>query len=165
VIECSHPSMELVWVPVGTPGVSTLQLRWQCRDCFEFVGGAQRHTLAASDTPKLDQNTLTLRDKLREERWAQLRQAYDDRLERWTARQEQENAEWWQRYNEYLTTDKWQEKRRAVFERDGGICQGCRSAKATQVHHHSYRNVCNEFLWELTPVCDECHARYHSHDF
>jgi hypothetical protein len=87
----------------------------------------------------------------------------------WRARQaqrerdEQERSrEWWARYNAYLATPGWAERRRLVIERCVGICEGCRLQRVTQVHHLTYENVCAEFLWELVGVCDECHERYHA---
>jgi 5-methylcytosine-specific restriction endonuclease McrA len=152
--DCKHPNRDLVWVPVGTPGVSTRQLRYQCRDCFEYVGGSQRHALATADTPEIDPNTLVIRDERREERWQRRRTEWDHEAQ-------QRNEEWWQWYDNYLLTDEWHRRRRLVLERDGGICQNCRAARATQAHHLSYRNVGNEFLWELIAVCDDCHVRCH----
>jgi 5-methylcytosine-specific restriction endonuclease McrA len=151
---CKHPSPGLVWVPVGTPGFSTRQLRYQCPDCFEFLGSSQRHTLATPDTPEIDPNTLVLRNERRErerEKWSG----------RWEELRLQQDAEWWSRYNEYLATDEWKELRKLVLARDENLCQGCREHKATQVHHLTYRNAGHEFLWELISVCDECHKRYH----
>jgi 5-methylcytosine-specific restriction endonuclease McrA len=154
VNECAHTNRKLVWAPVGTVGVSTRQLRYQCNDCFEYVGGAQRHVLATPDTPEVDPNTLIIRDERREEYWA--KQRVD-----WALEQDQQSEGWWRRYNEYLATEKWRNLRQLVFQRDDGICQGCYAAPATQVHHLTYKHVCNEFLWELTSICDDCHARVH----
>jgi 5-methylcytosine-specific restriction endonuclease McrA len=156
--ECEHSSRSLVWVPVGTPGFSTRQLRYQCHDCFEFLGSFQRHTLACPDTPQIDPNTLVLRDERRERdraRW----------IGKWEEQRLQQNDEWWCRYNEYLASDEWGRLRGLVLERDDHVCQGCRAHNATQVHHLTYRNVCHEFLWELVSVCDECHRRYHGDCF
>jgi hypothetical protein len=155
--ECPHKNRSLVWVPVGTPGVSTRQLRYQCQHCWEYVGGSQRHALATPDTPEVDPNQLIIRDERRERKWLQGRQEFT----KWEQARQQEDEDWWRRYNEYLETDKWRKLRQLVFQRDNGICQGCYAAPATQVHHLTYKNVCNEFLWELTSVCDECHTRYH----
>jgi hypothetical protein len=128
---CAHINRTLVWVPVGTPGVSTRQLRYQCDHCFEYVGGSQRHALAAPNTPEIDPNTLMLRDERRE----QEREKFREERNRWERERAQKDAEWWQLYNEYLASDKWRKLRQLVFERDNGICQGCYSAPATQVHH------------------------------
>jgi 5-methylcytosine-specific restriction endonuclease McrA len=155
--DCAHIDRTLVWVPVGTPGVSTRQLRYQCCDCFEYVGSSQRHALAVPSTPEVDPTTLILRDERRERE----REKFREEWNRWEREQFQRDAEWWQHYNEYLASDKWQKLRQLVFHRDNGICQGCYNAPATQVHHLTYKNVRSEFLWELVSICDECHARYH----
>lgn len=72
-----------------------------------------------------------------------------------------DQEEFWSWYNAYLQSDKWRDKRRRVLTRDKNTCQGCLSAPATQVHHLSYRNVGKELLFELTSVCESCHARVH----
>jgi 5-methylcytosine-specific restriction endonuclease McrA len=154
VDECQHIDRGLVWVPVGTLGVSTRQLRYQCRECFEYVGGSQRHALATPDTPEVDPASLVARDQYRERRWRRYRAEWDQGIR-------EQDEEWWRRYDEYLSTDEWHQRRRLVLERDGGICQNCRAARATQAHHLSYRNVGNEFLWELVAVCDDCHVCCH----
>lgn len=69
--------------------------------------------------------------------------------------------EWWACYQEYLKSPEWQAKRKAVLERCGGICEGCRTAPAWIVHHLSYKNVGNELLFELAAVCKACHEISH----
>jgi 5-methylcytosine-specific restriction endonuclease McrA len=66
-----------------------------------------------------------------------------------------------QQYHEYLQTDAWQERRRLVLRRAGGICEGCRKARAVEVHHLTYQHIGHEFLWELVAICRACHERYH----
>lgn len=39
------------------------------------------------------------------------------------------------------------------------LCEGCGKARATQVHHKTYRNLGDEFLFELVALCDACHKR------
>jgi hypothetical protein len=64
-------------------------------------------------------------------------------------------------YEAYLKSDEWNARREKVFLRADGICEGCGVAKATQVHHLSYENRYNEFLWELVAICNDCHVRAH----
>lgn len=66
------------------------------------------------------------------------------------------------RYLEYLQSNEWFAKRAKVLDRDQYICQGCLSKTATQVHHLTYDNVFNEFLWQLVSICEECHKRKHN---
>lgn len=65
-------------------------------------------------------------------------------------------------YSEYLMTENWRAKRRAVFERCGQVCEGCRERKATEVHHITYEHIYDEFLFELVGLCNECHSRMHA---
>ena len=82
-------------------------------------------------------------------------------VERRTQR-EDEKAEWFAWYSEYLQSPEWQDKRAKVLERDNYTCQGCGAARAAMiVHHLSYQHVGNEFLFELTSVCERCHKRLH----
>lgn len=67
-------------------------------------------------------------------------------------------------YNEYLASDKWAAKRRKVLDRAGNICEGCRQAKATEVHHLTYEHLFDEFLFELVALCRPCHTRWHKEE-
>ena len=67
-------------------------------------------------------------------------------------------------YRAYLQTPEWRARARLVMERAGGFCEGCRKRRADAVHHTTYRNIGNEFLFELLALCHACHARWHGHD-
>jgi hypothetical protein len=71
------------------------------------------------------------------------------------------NAEWWSKYETYLDSAKWHEKRRRVLDRAGGRCEACLQRTATQVHHTTYLHVFDEPLFDLRAVCDVCHAALH----
>jgi hypothetical protein len=86
------------------------------------------------------------------------RRREQERLERERGAQ---NREWWERYDRYLSSPEWRQKAALVKRRAGGTCEGCGTNQATQVHHVTYKHVCNEFLWELRAVCNECHERIH----
>lgn len=62
----------------------------------------------------------------------------------------------------YYQSPEWKERREYVMRRANGVCEGCGRVKATEVHHMSYDNFANEFLWELKAVCTECHERFHA---
>lgn len=64
-------------------------------------------------------------------------------------------------YAKYLNSAEWREKRDAVIDRCGGVCEGCRKQSASDVHHLSYRNIHREFLFELVGLCRDCHERWH----
>lgn len=63
-------------------------------------------------------------------------------------------------YAAYLDSPGWHERRRLRLEADRFVCQarlaGC-LARATEVHHLSYRFVGNEPLFDLVSVCRPCH--------
>ena len=71
-------------------------------------------------------------------------------------------SEFWQWYDNYLSTPLWQKKRSLVFERAKGKCEGCRTNPAEKVHHLTYKHKGDEFLFELVAVCNECHDRLHA---
>lgn len=95
----------------------------------------------------------------------------EDRIKRqaeWAALEQErkaaaarENEEWRTRYNVYLQSAQWRTIRSRVLDRAKGMCEGCGVEKAVQVHHLTYRHVCEEFLWELRAVCLKCHERLH----
>jgi len=67
-------------------------------------------------------------------------------------------------YQEYLKSDEWREKRAKVMRRAGGVCEGCMSRPAMQVHHKTYVNIGRELLFELVALCSVCHAQAHCHE-
>jgi 5-methylcytosine-specific restriction endonuclease McrA len=146
----------MVWTDIGGYGqaMRTRQLRHQCQQCGQLVGSALRHSLATPDTPEVDSDALDRGIAAREAQWQEYGRAMKER-------RENERAEWQAWYAEYLQSDAWHERRRLVLRRAGGICEGCRSATAAQVHHLTYQNAGKEFLWELVAICRACHERYH----
>lgn len=77
---------------------------------------------------------------------------------------EQDSDHWWRLYNRYLESPEWKAKRRAVLERDSFVCQGCQNARATQVHHLTYKRKGREMLFDLVAVCDDCHCEIHAEE-
>src|SRR6516165_1698555 len=144
---CLHEHTRMVWTTINNYGetMRVRQLRSQCKSCGVLVGASLRHELAAPDTPDVSHDL-----GVRKTAWTEL-------LEQRAAEEE----EWQQWYQCYLQTDEWRGRRQLVFKRAGGICEGCRQAPATQVHHLTYKHAGNEFLWELVAICRDCHERYH----
>ncbi len=68
---------------------------------------------------------------------------------------------WWEKYNAYLATEEWAERRRRVIDRCGGTCEGCRNRPVEHVHHLTYDHVGNELLFELVGLCLRCHRVAH----
>jgi 5-methylcytosine-specific restriction endonuclease McrA len=159
--DCKHERRQLVWANESAYGdtYARRQLREQCLDCGWLLGEQKAHLLAGPTTPGVDKialkNCVEARNRFIIERNEERQQSY-------MAQREAENAAWWARYDEHLASEKWQRTRKTIFERDQGICQGCLARPATQVHHVTYRNVCNEFAFQLVAICDECHERFHA---
>lgn len=63
-------------------------------------------------------------------------------------------------YNAYLQTRRWARIRDAVIERDK-VCQGCLQEPIEHVHHKNYKHVCDELLFELVGLCEDCHRKVH----
>lgn len=63
------------------------------------------------------------------------------------------------KYNEYLESPNWKEKRERVLERDGNLCI-C-GEQAIYAHHKTYKNVGQEQLSDLVTLCKNCHDGYH----
>ena len=67
-------------------------------------------------------------------------------------------------HRKYILTPKWMEKRSAVIRRAGHHCEGCGIylGEKGQVHHTTYENWQDEFLFELIYLCGGCHTKVHS---
>ncbi len=65
------------------------------------------------------------------------------------------------KYYAYLQSAKWQKKRDQVFQRENGICQGCREEPIENTHHTNYAHLYDEPLFELVGLCETCHRKVH----
>jgi hypothetical protein len=65
------------------------------------------------------------------------------------------------KYDEYIKSDAWLEKRHRVWRRDGMRCVECGSAMNLQCHHLTYENLGNEPLQDLVTLCRSCHSEKH----
>lgn len=87
---------------------------------------------------------------------------YDQEKHAAYLKSKQENrSEFFRQHDEYLKTPEWQKRRKLVLARANNLCEGCREAPATEVHHLTYENWQAEFLWELVAICHDCHERFH----
>lgn len=156
-VTCYHAEKHLVWTHLsgdGHPLHGPKQLRYQCDACGRLLPGAVAQKNATCDTPQLDEASLR--------RWIENDRGYmAKRLDERFQQRRELSAEGRERHQEYLQSNAWADRRALVMDRAGGLCEGCRSAKATQVHHLSYAHQGNEFLWELVAVCRPCHERFH----
>jgi 5-methylcytosine-specific restriction endonuclease McrA len=150
--DCGHRNMRVVWTKYGSYDNEYLkpQLRNYCDDCGLLVGGALKHSLATADTPHLSQEEASRYEREWRKRAEQFASEEYHRREQWRAEHEA-----------YLQTPEWADRRQLVLKRANGVCEGCGKAPAEQVHHLTYRNWRNEFLWELRAVCRPCHLNVH----
>lgn len=125
------------------------QFVMQCRRCGEKCSNPIKREVAVKDGSVPDFDEVLL-ERYRKERSDAIKRA-----------DESESSEWWDWYTEYLDSTEWREKRKQVLRRAQYLCEGCRSAEATQVHHLTYRHVGDELLFELVAVCEGCHERCH----
>ena len=88
--------------------------------------------------------------------------SYDRKVtEQYRAAYKERKEKWFQAYNEYLASERWREKRRAVIERESNLCQGCKKRGIENVHHLTYDNVGDELLYQLVGLCYPCHEKVH----
>ena len=64
-------------------------------------------------------------------------------------------------YPRYLDSPHWQELRYEVMERANWVCEACKVATASEVHHLTYGCVGNENLDDLQALCGACHRAAH----
>jgi 5-methylcytosine-specific restriction endonuclease McrA len=64
------------------------------------------------------------------------------------------------RYQEYLTSDAWIERRDRVLKRAKGLCEKC-GRQAAHVHHKTYVRIYNEADDDLIAICVDCHSVEH----
>lgn len=145
---CQHPSPQM---RLRTLSNGTTAIYMQCPACGESTSQAiKKNTLTVTQIHALPSYDEKLRETYQAEHqidYVKLRAV--------------ELADRRARYDAYLQTPAWKTKRDTVMERDNYLCQGCRHAKATEVHHLTYEHIFDELLFELEAVCDDCHRRCH----
>ena len=60
-----------------------------------------------------------------------------------------------------MSNEKWRGLRDRVILRCDRTCEGCMDGMVDYVHHLTYENLGDEFLFELIGLCRKCHSRYH----
>lgn len=146
---CKHPQTEVRKMPIANGG---FQLKKQCLVCGDSVGNAQKKAHLSADNvakvPEWDQTIHPQFRDQREKRQQELIRAADERA----------NKKWRAQYDAYLRSPEWAQRRQLVVLRAQGLCEGCRSARATDVHHTTYIHAGEEFLFELVALCTTCHS-------
>lgn len=164
---CSHPTTRVCY------RMNAAQVRMWCRQCTvcgervgDWLSRGHPDVLNQVDPEPFDE---VLQERERSQRYARAQEAYIQQQAEWRSRRDAEiqqrravlEREWQLKYEAYRRSPQWQELRRLVFQRAGGLCEGCGKQQAAQVHHLSYEHMGCEFLWELRAVCRSCHRRVH----
>jgi hypothetical protein len=153
-MDCKHPDIKIRFIDYASG-----RAFWEsCQICGRKIRRLPKSEIERLTTPPVAY------DESIERRWNDARQAEREaecklRQVDYQAQREQERKKWFDWYNQYLLTPKWKKKRDEVLQRDSYLCQSCRSNRATEVHHLSYKHAGDEPLFELVSVCKSCHDR------
>lgn len=148
VFACQHPETEIRYL-ITANGVK--QYRFQCLVCGQWASQTLKH----ADPRVVAMAEIKPYDREHYENYFE--QRYDFYTRAAEECRQDEQRQFWAEYSEYLQSPEWQTKRRIVLERDNYLCQACRRARATQVHHLTYKHKYREPLFELVAVCESCH--------
>jgi hypothetical protein len=136
----------------------TKQMVVQCLTCgcaYGFGSPLKKSSFAeVSKIPPFDSELFTI---------------YRDNWNAQTSKQKEQirrqTCPWWTEYTTALQSPEWEEQRKIVISNAHGVCEACYKAKATQVHHLSYKLGFYPPLWLLKAVCSVCHDRLHADHF
>jgi hypothetical protein len=67
-----------------------------------------------------------------------------------------------EKYQAYLCSREWSEKKEAVRKRSKGVCERCRVNEMNAVHHLTYERKYAERLEDLQAICNQCHDFTHA---
>jgi len=152
---CDEERAVLVW---GTARGGLKQIRLACYRC----GKAFSQALSQADHPACDEYPeLSFEDQAE---WASTQ-----RRRLWEANETKRDAE------EAAFLEKGRALREAeartpegrhfrerVLKRDGGLCQCCLSAEATELHHRLYYDGTRYIVpaWDVVAICRPCHEQF-----
>ncbi len=128
----------------------SIQYMHQCDACGESMSQAIQKVEAVKinrDIPNWDKGRQT---EYRQKRQESRAEEKEKRVKIYT-----------KEYYAYLKSEAWRLKRKAVIEREDNLCQGCANHHIEDVHHVTYDNVGEEFLFQLMGLCKNCHSRVH----
>lgn len=160
---CEHTHV----IPVRfTKSNGVVCVRLQCQQCGDNRGERKKADYCVNQLSEwneaLRQSWRVQVDNRREE----LRSEYIAALLEASRPSEENEKEWWQKYNAYLHSQQWHKMRQRVLDRDGNLCQACLANPATHVHHLSYElynKLGKSAAFELVAICRPCHEQIHPH--
>lgn len=68
-------------------------------------------------------------------------------------------------YNAYIRSSAWRAvRKRYIASKLPKICAGCKTpwGAGDHLHHRTYKNLGNERLMDLVPLCQPCHVKVHA---
>lgn len=101
----------------------------QCQNCGSGRAG-KNSDFKMEELPEFDES---IRDRFN----AEDRKQREEKHRTFQEELQNKTEEWFQKYNEYLSSPHWYAVRRAVLNRDR-LCQSCFSGHSTISHHLSY---------------------------
>ena len=161
--ECGHEETAFRERRLGNGGVQYVR---QCHRC----GKATTNPIKRADAiyqnrstipPPFDDALLETWERDKSQAYEQIDRDYRNRVNAFSSPDLNPDDEWQIRYNAYLASPAWTKKRKLVLERANNLCEGCREHAAAEVHHLSYENMSDEFLFELVALCKKCHDSIH----
>jgi hypothetical protein len=66
-----------------------------------------------------------------------------------------------EKYQAYLASHEWAQRRSSILKRCSGICERCHSNPAENIHHRTYARKYQERLTDLIAYCRGCHEWHH----
>lgn len=169
-MSCKHQETEFRRYRIGIDGSERYYKTLQCLSCGKRLknpgGGMWWKRDEGEDVSKLpsydgdlengniEKEQAEKRERMRKERAEHKKKEEAEKCKEYLVKHEE--------YEEYIkTSPNWWEKRNSVMERCNFICEGCRSERATQVHHTNYDTLYNELLYSLKGLCGSCHKKAH----
>ena len=134
--------------------------RLQCVQCGMFVAAKKE------DCPPDELAAAPPFDTDLQKQWNDAKYAFARELhqEATAEIQAESRLEWDARHAAATSGPEWEERRRLVFKRCCGICEGCGTARAQIVHHLTYTHLGRELLFQLAGLCRDCHDVAHDRD-
>jgi len=158
-MECDHPESEIRKRIIKGGGVQYVN---QCLSCGKAVSHAMNKYKAFRLNSGIEPESFDT--ELLEKTNRETKKYYEDRQAQHDVLKQTQDAEFQRWYSSYLLSEAWGDIRQMVFDRADYRCEGCGYRSAKEVHHLTYRNVGDEFLFQLIALCHGCHSRYHEKD-
>jgi hypothetical protein len=68
-----------------------------------------------------------------------------------------------ERYNRYINSPAWSDRKRAYFSTYARVCAFCGTTDDIHLHHHTYDRMGRELDEDLVPLCVSCHDAVHDY--